>query len=300
MLTRRFLVKLPTLLLVLAALAACTAEPTPSPTWTPTNLPTSIPLTSTLTPSVTPTLFPSSTPFPTFTLPPSLTPVPSLTPTPAIIGLGTNSGPFRDDFSDPFSGWPTSTGADWGFGYEGEVYEMYNNLPSAEVCSSRTRWHTDYVVEVDAAKIAGPDNAYFGVSCRKSGDSFYTLGIRGNGEYAIYKTTGSTRKLVAGGVSAAVRQGNATNRLSASCVGSVLTLWVNGTQVVSVLDIGPQFGSFIGLVIGTINEGGLIVHFDNFNGYPSANARPIPTITPTGTLPTSTPGTITPTVTSTP
>ncbi len=296
----KFLARLPIFLLVLTALTACGGEPVPdvAPTFTPSPLATSISLTSTLIPTVTSTLRPSSTPFPTFTLPPSLTPKPTLTPTPAIIGLGENSGPFRDDFSDPFSGWAEAHEEDWGFGYEGERYQMYNNFYSGEVCSSRTRGHTDYILEVDVTKIEGPDTAYFGLSCRKAGNNYYTLGIRGNGEYAIFKTVGGVIKLVAGGPSDAINQGNQSNHLKGSCVGSVFSLAVNGVEVVSVLDIGPQFGSFIGLILGTVSEGGVIVDFDNFNGYPTTNARPLPTVTPIGYIsptPSGTPPTVTPT-----
>ena len=292
----RFLI----LALLLSALTACQVSETPTaPPATATLLPfpTSIPLTEgpTLTPS--PTLRPSATPLPSLTLAPSLTPIPTNTPTPGIIGIGFDTGPFRDDFSDPFSGWPVENGSDWGFGYESGGYVMYNNLPNAEVCASRTRSHTDFVIEVDVEKLSGPDSAYFGITCRKIGTNYYTLAITGNGEYNIWKTVGAERELLAEGVHPAINTGNDSNHLFATCIGNVLTLSVNGAEVVSVVDIGPLFGTFVGLILGTAGEPEAVVKFDNFNSYPAEGAAPLPTLTPTGTL---TPGTPTSTPTATP
>lgn len=281
------LVRLLLLLVLFVVAAGCQNEvPTPSATALPTRtpFPTSVPLTDTPVPTVTPTLRPSSTPLATLTLAPSLTPVPTNTPTPGIIGIGVNSGPFRDDFSDPNSGWPVENGSDWGFGYFEGGYRMYNNIGYAEVCASRTRSHTDFVIEVDVTKLSGANNAYFGVTCRKTGPNYYSLAINGNGEYNILKTTGGIPDLLISGENGAIRKGNQTNRLVASCIGNVLTLSVNGVEVVSYTDVGPLFGNFIGLVLGTTTEPGVEVKFDNFNSFPTNNAPPLPSLTPTGTL----------------
>ena len=285
----RFLRRLPLLTLALAALA-CQGElpfvsaPTATSTFTP--FPTSAPLTDTPIPTSTATLRPSSTPLPTLTLAPSLTAIPTLTPSPGVIGVGLDTGPFKDDFSDPLSGWPTEGGENWGFGYFEGGYRMYNNQIYTEVCTSRTRFHTDVVVGVRAEKLSGPDNAYFGVTCRKTGNNYYTLAINGMGQYKIYKTTGGLPALLFTGENGAIRQGNQSNTLVASCIGNRLTLVVNGVEVVSVTDAGPLFGSMIGLLVGTTDQPGLDVKFDNFDSFPVAGAPPFPTgtLTPTSTL----------------
>lgn len=285
------------ILFIAAAVGGCQPGPGPAPSAeepTSTPFPTSVPSTATTIPTLTPTLRPSSTPLPTLTLAPSLTPVPTRTPTPGIIGIGVNTGPFRDDFSDPGSGWPTENGSDWGFGYYEGGYRMYNNIGYAEVCASRTRSNTDIVIEVDVTKLSGANNAYFGVTCRKTGPNYYSLTINGNGEYNILKTTGGIPELLTSGENGAIRKGNQTNKLVASCIGNVLTLTVNGVEVVSHTDVGPLFGTFIGLVLGTTSEPGVEVKFDNFNSFPADNAAPIPSLTPTGTL------TVVPTATATP
>jgi len=294
----RYVISLPLLVLALAALACQGTVPqviSPTATGLFTPFPTSAPLTDTPLPTITSTLRPSSTPLPTLTLAPSLTLVPTRTPTPGIIGIGLDTGPFRDDFSDPTSGWASDDGEQWGFGYFDGGYRMYNNHPFAEVCSSRTRFHTDVVISVDVEKLSGPNSAYYGISCRKTGNNYYTLGINGNNGYVIYKSTGGKRALITSGESAAIRAGNQSNSLVATCIGNVLTLTVNGVEVVSVVDVGPLFGSMIGLVVGTVGEPEIVVLFDNFDSFPAEGAAPLPSLTPTGTI---TPGT--PTSTATP
>ncbi len=284
MLTKNRILRAMMVVFSVLVLAACGETPTPTlpPTWTPTNLPTSVSLTETPIPTVTPTLRPSSTPIPTNTLPPSLTPRPTLTPTPGIFGLGFYAGSFRDDFSDPTSGWAVEQNEDWGFFYQNGGYVIYNNLPNAEICSSRTRGHTDVVIQADVTKVEGPNSAYFGVTCRKSLENFYTLGITGGGEYVIYKTIGSERTLLTQGESNAIKEGNdVTNHLQASCIGSVFSLSVNEVEVVTILDVGPQFGSMVGISVGTVGEGGIRVIFDNFKSDPVEGAPPVPTLTPT-------------------
>ncbi|MFQ5615659.1 MAG: hypothetical protein ACE5GO_04265 [Anaerolineales bacterium] len=145
---------------------------------------------------------------------------------------------------------------------------MYSNIPYAEVCASRTRSHTDFVVTVKATKNSGPNDAYFGVTCRKTGPNYFSLAINGNGEYRVYRSIGNVRELLVSGASKAIKKGNVTNSLRASCIGSVLTLEVNNREVVQVLDPYNQFGYFVGLVVGTDAEVGINVTFDNFDSFP--------------------------------
>jgi hypothetical protein len=61
----------------------------------------------------------------------------------------------------------------------------------------------------------------------------------------------------------AVKQGDATNHLRGDCVGSTLTLYVNGQQVASVTDTSFTSGD-IGLTVGTFDDPNAAVTFDNF------------------------------------
>src|SRR5205085_9357722 len=82
---------------------------------------------------------------------------------------------------------------------------------------------TDSRVEVDARKLAGPDeSSVVGIMCRaRDFDNFYLLAITSDGFAAIVKVKADKATvLAAGNPAAAIRQGNATNRLRADCVGS--------------------------------------------------------------------------------
>ena len=296
------------LLAMMIFAGACARQPEPPAIVIPPSA-TPIPKTrvpNTPTPTFTPTstLRPSSTPLPTFTLAPSLTPFPTPTLTPAILGIGTTSGALRDDFSDPLSGWVSEYGEGWSFFYQNNAYTIINNTPRADVSSSRTRFHTDFIIEVDVTKISGPNDAFFGVTCRSTGFNYYSLNITGNGQYEIYKSVASKRELLVSGSSNAIETGNETNHLMATCIGNTLTLFVNGAKVVEHFDLGPLSGAFVGLLLGTKDAVPVTVSFDNFDSYPAQNAPPLPTFTPTGTQPTATPtGTLptpTPTRTVTP
>jgi hypothetical protein len=283
--------------------ASCSTPPsdlviptfTPSATVTATS--TSRPPTATYTSS--PTLRPSFTPPPTFTPVPSFTPIPTNTPTPPILGIGEFYGVLRDDFSNINSGWVSSDADEFGYGYANGGYTMYSNVGYSEVCSSRTRGHTDFIIDVDVTKHAGPNDAYFGVTCRKTGENYVTLAINGNGGYIISKTIGDERSEITSGFSSAINAGDgATNHLTAYCVGNIFTLDVNGQAVITVADVAPTFGSYVGLILGTYDELGISVSFDNFNSKPPEGAAPAPTFTPEGTLPEEGTPTITPTESS--
>ena len=73
---------------------------------------------------------------------------------------------FQDDFSDPSSGWDrvvTETGET---DYMDGVYRIYANQPGTDIWATPGLHFTDVRIEVDAAKVGGPDDNDFGVICR--------------------------------------------------------------------------------------------------------------------------------------
>src|SRR6185295_6876674 len=99
---------------------------------------------------------------------------------------------------------------------------------------------SDVSIEVDGAKFSGPDNNDFGIICRfVDDDNFYFLIIASDGYQVIGKYLAGQLQYVSATEmqsTDAVKQGNATNHLRGDCVGSTLTLYVNGQQVASVTD----------------------------------------------------------------
>jgi hypothetical protein len=211
---------------------------TPSP---PANTPSPDPITATAT------LIPS----------PSNTPTDAPTPTREVI--------YQDDFQSP-RGWYTFEGERYRFEYKEGTYRITNNLLQASVNSVRLHNYFDVFIEVDATRISGPPNGYFGLVCRFQDDSnYYALVVGPNGFYGIALLKGGRLNFISAPPtpSRAVKLGDETNRIGASCIGDTFTLYANGEIITEVKDQSFSSG-YIGLMVGTTSVGGLQVAFDNF------------------------------------
>jgi len=65
------------------------------------------------------------------------------------------------------------------------------------------------------------------------------------------------------GYSEYINPGNASNHIRAHCIGSQLSLYVNGEKLVEVADSSFESGD-VGLLAGTFEEPGTDIHFDNY------------------------------------
>jgi hypothetical protein len=214
-----------------------------------------------LEPTDVPIVSSQETPLPTPTvtsLPsPSATPIPQPTPTMEIL--------FQDNF-DATQGWYTYESDRFRMEYLSGKYHIFNNILNAAVNSVRTQNYDDIYLEVEAGKVAGPPNGYFGLVCRFQDDNnYYSLVIGSEGSYGIIRMMGGTVQFISQPArpTEAIRGGSAVNRIGGSCIGDRLTLYVNGVKVVEATDEIYSSG-FIGLVVGTTSVPGLEVSFDNF------------------------------------
>ncbi|GAB4581657.1 MAG: hypothetical protein Fur0022_44060 [Anaerolineales bacterium] len=261
------------ILALILVLFGC-APPPPPTAEAPTSIPptvTPFPTFPTWTPSPTltasPTLRPSSTPLPTNTFAPSLTPIPTFTFTPAVVNVGGDELPVRDDFSDPNSGWVEGSACEGSYGYDtaNATYRMTNNLNYCPLCVSLGKSHSDVVLQVTVNKNGGADDAFFGVTCRKSGPNYFAFMINGNQEYIIKRVVGGEEVIDAFGTSGAIRGGNSSNRITATCNGDVYSLQVNGVEVASVVDPYITFGFYLGMILQTQAGIPADVSYDNFS-----------------------------------
>jgi hypothetical protein len=174
---------------------------------------------------------------------------------------------YQDDFSNSNSGWPEAADADKAAAYLDGQYLMQAFTASQDVWAHPGENFADVSIEVDATKFSGPDNNDFGIICRFVDDSnFYFLIIASDGYQVIGKYDNNEIVYLSADqmqVTDAVNQGSATNHLRADCVGSTLTLYVNGQQVASVNDTSFTSGD-IGLTVGTFDDPNVAVTFDNF------------------------------------
>ncbi|NJN44527.1 MAG: hypothetical protein HC806_07270 [Anaerolineae bacterium] len=91
--------------------------------------------------------------------------------------------------------------------------------------------------------------------------------INGDQEYVIKRVIGAEEVIDTIGTSGAIKAGNSTNRLLASCNDDVFSLQVNGREVASVVDTSLAFGFLVGLIVQTQEGAPVDVSFDNFDAY---------------------------------
>ena len=174
---------------------------------------------------------------------------------------------FQDDFSDPSSGWDRVNVDDGVTDYADGAYRIFVNTSDSDVWANPGLKFDDVYVEVDATKIGGSDDNDYGVICRyQDGDNFYFFVISSDGYYGVGKVLQGDQQLIGMDSmppSEVIKKGNVTNHLRAGCVGSKLSLAING-QLLGEYDDTDFTSGDVGLVAGSFSEAGVDVHFDNF------------------------------------
>ncbi|HSH01097.1 MAG TPA: hypothetical protein VLL52_01175 [Anaerolineae bacterium] len=131
----------------------------------------------------------------------------------------------------------------------------------------------DGIYELEATQVAGPlDNGYgllFRSSLDPNNGAFYLFKISGDGHawmgYCSLGCSENETPLVGQGwvETSAIKQGlNETNILRVTAEGSNFVFAVNGIEVGRVSDPTLTKGD-IGLLVQTLGEGGVRIHFDN-------------------------------------
>ncbi|RRR67455.1 MAG: hypothetical protein EI684_18910 [Candidatus Viridilinea halotolerans] len=127
----------------------------------------------------------------------------------------------------------------------------------------------DFDLAVDATQTAGPLAAEFGIRFRqRAPDDHLMFSLSATGYYRLLRVQDETyTSLVPWTPHPAISVGlSATNRLRLVADGPQLTGFINGEEVLTFTDPEPQTGQLtLGLV--TFTEGGLVVHFDNIEGF---------------------------------
>jgi hypothetical protein len=177
---------------------------------------------------------------------------------------------FEDDFSSPLSNWGAGEDAEATLAIEDGAFRLYVSIPQNLFWSTPGEDFTDVRIEVDTKKTTGPDAAEYGVICRYNEDAggsynFYYLVIAGDTYAAIIKViNGEQVEISARDVQFdAIRGGNASNHITAECVGNRLSLSANGEELFTETDDSLASGD-VGLIAITYEEGGIDIQFDNF------------------------------------
>ena len=174
---------------------------------------------------------------------------------------------FQDDFSDTSSGWDRVNVTDGITDYEDGVYRIFVDIDNTDYWANPGLNFTDTIIEVNATKVGGPEDNDFGLICRhQDTGNFYIFLISSDGFFGILRVINGEQELL--GLdemeySEAIKTGNVTNIIRADCIGSALTLYANGTQLITVEDSSLEAGD-VGLLAGTFDTPGADIHFDNY------------------------------------
>jgi len=181
-------------------------------------------------------------------------------------GANLGSVLFEDDFSSATTGWDRLQAAEGIMDYDGGGYRMLVNALQVNFWSTPRKAFADVRLEVDAGKLAGPDENRIGLICRYTGEDYYFLIMTSDGYYGIGIYTNGEAALLGQSAmqySPEIKTGLAVNHLRADCNGDVLALYANGTKLAEVRDPTLKDGD-VGLLAGTFSQPGVDVIFDNF------------------------------------
>jgi uncharacterized repeat protein (TIGR02543 family) len=147
---------------------------------------------------------------------------------------------FYDDFSDPNSGWVTYSASDGRVMYSnGCLYVKDYTAYTGTMFGEAQRYFTDFVIEVETWLVGGTDDNWHVVGCRMADyNNAYCFSISADGWYMIDKeVNGSVIPLVSPTTSYHINEGTgAVNLVRVECIGSSLSLYVNGYLLDTVYD----------------------------------------------------------------
>ncbi len=174
---------------------------------------------------------------------------------------------FEDDFSDTDSGWDRTDFAEGYTDYDDGVYRIFVNAENWSAWANPSRNFDDVSISVQTKKTGGDDDNEYGVICRHANiDNFYLATISSDGFYGFWmRQNGEALEMLNMEnmlTSSEINLGEEINFIRLDCVGSTLTLYVNGEYVDSTED-GTIDSGDIGLYAGTFSIPGTDILFDN-------------------------------------
>ncbi|KAA3643391.1 MAG: tetratricopeptide repeat protein [Chloroflexi bacterium] len=185
--------------------------------------------------------------------------------------VSTEGLPFFDDFSDNLASWFDSTVPELGEVGEGKLdsggYRITVDDDRFAIWARTGASFTDIAINVDATKVGGDDDNFYGVICRYQNiENFYALLVSSDGFYGIAKRLdGGSLEAFRGGLepSDVINKGSGTNRIRAVCAQSTIKLYVNDVLLMQVTDSSIPFGD-VAMIAGTYDVPGTDILFDNW------------------------------------
>lgn len=179
----------------------------------------------------------------------------------------TNNVMFVDEFYNNDAGWSLSKSETGGASIENGIMRIFINGQNLDMWTNPGFILEDVRIDVDAIKVFGSDNNYFGVTCRDQGKGdYYSFLISSDGYYGISKVKNGVHTLLSGVQMRRnddIQRGEAKNHITAICKQNQLSLAVNGILLAIVEDKDYPDGD-VGLAAGSSNDPQVDVRFDHF------------------------------------
>ena len=122
-------------------------------------------------------------------------------------------------------------------------------------------------VRVDAAveTVSGPNRNNISLVCRATDAGWYEFSMNSGGYWYIWKYENGRYSELARGASNTINRQKAKNQITATCIGTDLTLYVNLSEMGSVTDNRFKGGGQVGVSVSTFDIPGAGVEFDWFS-----------------------------------
>jgi len=130
---------------------------------------------------------------------------------------------------------------------------VYNEFVPADV-------RVDAIVET----VYGTNRNNISLLCRASDRGWYEFSMNSGGYWFIWKYDNEQYTELARGASKAINMQKAQNELTATCIGTELTFYVNQTEMGSVNDNRFKDSGQVGVSVSTFDTPSVGVEFDWF------------------------------------
>jgi hypothetical protein len=173
-------------------------------------------------------------------------------------------GSFRDDFSNPGSGWYVDDNGRARWEYLGGEYRLLVRTLDSWAGARAPAMCSDYTVAVDVRNATGGDATY-GLIFGLSGDwrQFYTFEISTDGYYVLWRYDAGDWTLLTYGQSPSINPGTGTNRLKLERIGAQINAYANNQLLVSGSESTYTGMRYVGVTLSSYNEHDVDARFDN-------------------------------------
>jgi hypothetical protein len=173
---------------------------------------------------------------------------------------------FSDDFSQDTGDWDVYSNDNGQVFYENGWLHLLNYTTApVDTYTLAYQYFDDFILEVETKLVDGTDNNWQGVACRyQDAGNYYAFGISADGYYNLAEfVDGECTYFVDATYSDYINQGwDVINTMTIECIGSSLSLSVNGYLLDTVTDNSFSDG-YIGFIATSLDGSFTEIAFDN-------------------------------------